>query len=148
IEPQGTAVSELPARAGVSKEAISAAVGFLGRRGYANVVAGPGARAGNRGKIVALTARGMAARDAFDAHTAAVEEAWRDRFGAAQVASLGDALGSVAAHKTGDNPTIALGLAPHADGWRARGRYRAQTKALLADPWAALPRHPMVLHRG
>jgi len=46
-------------------------------------------------------------------------------------------------------PALALGLEPYPDGWRAeRTPYRAQTEAMLADPVSALPRYPMVLHRG
>ena len=40
------------------------------------------------------------------------------------------------------------GLEPYPEGWRASGRYLAQTNAMLADPVTGLPRHPLVLHRG
>src|SRR5262245_12306988 len=54
------------------------------------------------------------------------------------------------------NARRVLSLACDEGGLRAHGRYRAQTKALLAGPWAALlagpgaalPRHSMILHWG
>ena len=104
--------------------------------------------AAGRGQVVRLTERGMAARQAHGEICRGVEEHWQDRFGAAEIGRLRDCLRRVAGHRSGDQPTIGLGLRPYPDGWRARGRYRAQSDAVLADPWAALPRQPMVLHRG
>ena len=43
---------------------------------------------------------------------------------------------------------LADGLAPPAGCWRGAKPYLAQTERLLADPTAALPWQPMVLHRG
>ena len=43
---------------------------------------------------------------------------------------------------------LAQGLHPYPEGWRAHTPYLAQTTRLLADPIRALPRYPMVLHRG
>jgi hypothetical protein len=43
---------------------------------------------------------------------------------------------------------LAAGLVPPAGGWRGEKPYRAQTERMLADPLAAIPWHPMVLHRG
>ena len=43
----------------------------------------------------------------------------------------------------------ASALQPYPAGGRAaRNPYRARTQAMLADPVSALPRYPMVLHRG
>jgi hypothetical protein len=95
LSADGVPVRDLPPRSGVSKEAITAAVGLLQRNGYA-----------------------------------AVEP---DRLAKALI--------------TGRR--LALGLQPYPDGWRAaRNPYRARTQAVLADPASALPRYPMVLHRG
>ncbi len=64
-------------------------------------------------------------------------------------AGCANVLAAVAGHQAGDGgPSLALGLQPYPDGWRSRPPYLAQTKAFLADPAGALPRHPMVLHRG
>jgi hypothetical protein len=43
---------------------------------------------------------------------------------------------------------LADGLAPPDGGWRSRSPYRSQTRAVLTDPVEALPRFPMVSHRG
>jgi hypothetical protein len=43
---------------------------------------------------------------------------------------------------------LAEGLHPPEGGWRTAKPYLAQTQRMLAEPTAALPWHPMVLHRG
>jgi hypothetical protein len=43
---------------------------------------------------------------------------------------------------------LAEGLRPPGGCWRAAKPYLAQTQRVLADPTAALPWQPMVLHRG
>jgi hypothetical protein len=126
----------LPALSGVSKEAITAAVGFLQRHGYAVVEPDPASGS----KRVRLTQQGLAAQAQHDRLAKAVERRWRRRFG-------GDFDRLAKALITGRQ--LALGLQPYPDGWRAaRNPYRARTQAVLADPASALPRYPMVLHRG
>jgi DNA-binding MarR family transcriptional regulator len=141
----GTRVRDLPVLAGVSREAVSSSTGFLERGGYVELGPDPAAP---RGQIIRLTDRGRSASQAHGEICRGVEDLWPDRFGAARIGRLRDRLKDVAGHRCGDQPTISLGLRPYPDGWRARGRYRAQSQAVLADPWTALPRHPMVLHRG
>jgi DNA-binding MarR family transcriptional regulator len=141
----GPRVRDLPLLAGVSREAVSSSAGFLERHGYVEIGPDPAAA---RGQVITLTDRGRAARQAHGELCRSVEDGWRERFGAAGIGRLRDCLNQVAGHRTGDQPTVGLGLRPYPDGWRARGRYRAQSEAVLADPWAALPRQPMVLHRG
>jgi len=127
---------DLPTRSGVSKEAITAAVGFLQRNGYAAVEAGPDGRS----KLVRLTDEGLAAQTQHGRLAKAVERRWRKRLG-------GDFDRLAGALITGRQ--LALGLQPYPDGWRAaRNPYRARTEAVLADPAAALPQYPLVLHRG
>ena len=129
-------VRDLPTRSGVSKEAITAAVGFLQRNGYAAVEPDP---AGGS-KLVMLTDKGIAARAQHARLAKAAERRWRKRLG-------GDFDRLAKALITGRQ--LALGLQPYPDGWRAaRNPYRARTEAVLADPASALPRYPMVLHRG
>ena len=129
-------VRDLPTRSGVSKEAITAAVGFLQRNGYAAVEPDP---AGGS-KLVRLTEQGLAARAQHARLAKAVERRWRKRLGG-DFDRLAKALIS--------GRQLALGLQPYPDGWRAaRNPYRARTEAVLADPASALPRYPMVLHRG
>jgi DNA-binding MarR family transcriptional regulator len=136
LSADGFPVRDLPARSGVSKEAITAAVGFLQRSGYVAVAPDPATGA----KLVRLTDQGLLAQTQHARLAKAVERRWRKRLGAG-FDRLSKAL------LTGDQ--LALGLRPYPDGWRAaRNPYRARTEAVLADPASALPQYPMVLHRG
>jgi hypothetical protein len=136
LSVDGSPVRGLPARSGVSKEAITAAVGFLQRNGYAAVEPDPASSS----KLAKLTEQGLAAQAQHARLVKAVERRWRKRLG-------GDFDRLAKALITGQQ--LALGLQPYPDGWRAgRNPYRARTEAVLADPASALPRYPMVLHRG
>jgi DNA-binding MarR family transcriptional regulator len=136
LSADGVQLRDLPALSGVSKEAITAAVGFLRRQGYAVVEADPA----NRSKLVTLTAQGVAAQAQHARLVKAVERRWRKRLG-------GDFDRLTKALVSGRQ--LALGMQPYPDGWRAaRNPYRARTQAVLADPASALPQYPMVLHRG
>jgi len=136
LSADGLPQRDLPANSGVSKEAITAAVGFLRRNGYVAVEPDP---AGGS-KLVRLTEKGLDAQARHVRIAKTVEERWRKRLGR-DFDRLSKAL------VTG--PRLALGLRPYPDGWRAsRNPYRAQTEAVLADPVSALPWYPMVLHRG
>jgi DNA-binding MarR family transcriptional regulator len=136
LSVDGVPVRDMPARSGVSKEAITAAVGFLQRSGYAAVE--PDSASG--AKLVRLTDQGLAAQAKHARLAKAVERRWRKRLGPG-FDRLSKAL------VTGQQ--LAVGLRPYPDGWRAaRNPYRARTEAVLADPASALPRYPMVLHRG
>ena len=118
-------VRDLPRLSGVSKEAISMALGFLERRKLAEVEAAP---AGGRGKVVRLTPAGRAAREADGRLLGVVEQRWEGRFGEQEIESLRDALEHVAKAPLAE---------PYADGWRASVRAPE-----------TLPDFPMVLHRG
>jgi DNA-binding MarR family transcriptional regulator len=136
LSADGVPVRDLPALSGVSKEAITAAVGFLQGNGYALVEP----ESDSRAKLVRLTERGLAAQAQHARLAKAVERRWRKRL-AGDFDRLSKALIS--------GRQLALGLRPYPDGWRAaRNPYRARTQAVLADPASALPRYPMVLHRG
>jgi DNA-binding MarR family transcriptional regulator len=136
LSAEGVPVRDLPALSGVSKEAITAAVGFLRRHGYAVVEPDPV----RRSKLVTLTGRGLAAQQQHTRLVTAVERRWRRRLGG-EFDRLTKAV--ISGHR------LALGLRPYPDGWRAaRNPYRTRTQAMLADPASTLPRYPMVLHRG
>ena len=137
-------VAGLPPRAGLSREAMSRALGLLDRHGYAVVEPDPAA---SRRKVARLTARGQRAQDDHHRTVGAVEQRWRDRFGEALVDGLAGALRGLFA-ETGGQQRIAAGLVPYPGGWRAHPPYLSQTEAMLADPAAALPHYPMVSHRG
>jgi hypothetical protein len=115
---------DLPSMSGVSKEAVAMAIGFLERRHLAEPQAGGSVR---------LTATGLDALDGFWARAAHVEHE-----------ALREALAAVVSR----SETLAEGLVPPPGCWRGERPYSAQTQRLLANPTAALPWHPMVLHRG
>jgi hypothetical protein len=124
IGSDGVRVRDLPALSGLSKQAITMAVGYLVR----NRLATPGP-----GRCSGLTPDGLDALEGY-LHRAARLENNR----------LRDALGAVVAQQE----ALCAGLVPLDGCWRAAKPYLAQTLRLLADPIAALPWHPMVLHRG
>lgn len=125
LADRATSRAGLPGRTGLSKEAIAMAVGFLTRQGLA--VSSPD-------RSVSLTAPGAAAL--VDHRSRVVTTA--------DYGGLGAALAAVLAQPD----ALRVGLEPPPGCWRAKHPYLAQTRRLQADPVAALPRHPMVLHRG
>ncbi|HEY3765194.1 MAG TPA: hypothetical protein VGL44_08545 [Gaiellales bacterium] len=133
-------VRDLPRAGGGSKEAMAIIAGHLARVKLAAVEPDPGAA---RGKVVRLTARGLAARAAYARRLAGVEEHLRERIGAAAVDRLRQALEALLA-----DPAFADGLVPPAGGWRGQPPYLAHTERLIADPRGALPHQPLMLHRG
>lgn len=124
-----TDVGGLPATGGVSKEAVAMALTWLTKNGYVEVEA----------KRARLTARGRESLARLAARHDEVE------------AGLGDAARWLRAALKPflDRPDlIAAGLHPPDEGWRGEAPYLEQTERVLADPFAHLPRYPMVLHRG
>jgi DNA-binding MarR family transcriptional regulator/uncharacterized protein YbdZ (MbtH family) len=130
LDDDGVRVSELPRRAGVSKEGMTMAVGFLTRHGYAESVADPSR---GRGKVVRLNRKGRAAQTTYGRLIGTIEERWAARFGGDTVLSLRASIDPVLS----DRPRLFSGLEPPPGGWRASIR-RPEV----------LPDYPMVLHRG
>jgi len=130
VDEDGVRVRDLPGRSGVSKEAISMAMGVLGKWGLA--VTGP-APDGGRWRVARLTPKGRYAQDKYRERLGAVENGWQARFGGPAIRAVRDALEQL----TGDQARLATGLEPPPGGWRAS----------LRSP-ATLPHYPMVLHRG
>jgi DNA-binding MarR family transcriptional regulator len=126
-------VRDLPGRSGVSKEAISMALGVLGKAGL--IVLGP-SPAGSRGQVVRLTPAGTAAQVTSASRLAAIEGTWPARFGIEALAGLTAALEGIV-EPAGERSALFHGLEPPAGGWRAS----------VPIP-ATLPYFPMVLHRG
>jgi hypothetical protein len=118
------ATKDLAALAGVSKEAAAGSISPLRDRGLIEE---------RPDRTVEPTERGLRAQAEYPALVAAVEKEWGD------VGPLRSALAGI---------DLAAGLTPYPDGWRAHPPYLKQTQRVLADPWAALPHYPMVLHRG
>ena len=109
LSVDGVPVRDLPGRPGVSKEAITAAVGFLQRSGYVAVEPDPAGGA----KVVRLTGQGLAAQAKHARLAKAVERRWRKRLGPS-FDRLTKALIS--------GPQLALGLRPYPDGGRCATR--------------------------
>jgi hypothetical protein len=120
----GARVRDLPERAGISKEAAAMSSSFLTRHRLA---------ATGADRTVALTPKGIAALADWVARSAAQGH---------------DALRSELEGMLVNTDALRAALTPPADGWRAQKPYLARTRRLLADPGAALPWQPMVLHRG
>jgi hypothetical protein len=137
VSTEGSDVRELPTLSAVSPEAVSMALTYLVKRGLMDGK-----------KVVRLTKAGAEAAEASRATHGRVERAWTERYGRAALDRLRSAARAVLEQRDGKRCRLALGLEPHETGWRASGRYRAQTDAMLADPLTGLPRHPLVLHRG
>ena len=117
-------VAGAPQRAGISKEAVAMGESYLVRRGLAR-------RTSER--TLALTSSGRAARDDYTARVAARDD---NELRAALTGLLEQ------------TDALSAGLVPPSGCWRGEKPYAAQTERLIADPTAALPWHPMVLHRG
>jgi hypothetical protein len=117
-------IRDLPRLSGVSKEAIAMGTGFLARGKLAEI---------RPGRLISLTARGHAALKDYRARAA--------RPGDQPLRAELEAIVS-------QREALAEGLRPPEGCWRASKPYLAQTQRVLADPTAALPWQPMVLHRG
>jgi hypothetical protein len=134
-----TPITSLPLATGVSNEAVSMALTWLAREGYADVAPDPS----GRGKAVAATDAGSEAQSCHGRRLAEVEAAWDERFGRDIVGTLRTCLAAIL-----DNPSLPDALVTPAGGWRAGGPYKARTAAFVDDPRASLPQSPIVLHRG
>jgi DNA-binding MarR family transcriptional regulator len=133
LDENGVRVRDLPILSGVSKEAVSTALGFLGKKRLAVVEP---EQAASRVKVVRLTARGLMAQDAYRKRVANIEDQWRARFGNDTIGKLRKLLEGLLGD-TGEQPLLLRGLEPYPDGWRAA----------VGKP-STLPHYPMVLHRG
>jgi DNA-binding MarR family transcriptional regulator len=134
LDEKGVRVRDLPLLSGVSKEAISAALGYLQKKHVA--VVEPDQTA-SRTKIVRLTPIGRKAQDAYRQLLVAIEERWQARFGKNTISGLWEALEELVGEPVGGTSPLFRGLEPYPDGWRA----------LVRKP-NTLPHYPMMLHRG
>jgi DNA-binding MarR family transcriptional regulator len=143
-DEDGHPVADLPLLAGVSKEAVSTSMTWLTNAGYITVEPNPGAR----GKLVRLTSDGRTAQEGSRRRLGHVEGEWEKRHGNDKVATLRGRLRTILEHAGGGDGPLSAGLVTPAGGWRGTGRYEKLTAAFIESPRDALPRHPMVLHRG
>jgi hypothetical protein len=138
LDAEGTSVRELPALAGISKEAVAASLTSLKKTPFVVVDGAPASK-----RTIRLTSAGEDLRvDDRRLHDRIAKQ-WTTRFGATVLGRLRETLDRIL-----DHPALATGLTPYPDGWRASKPYLHQTEAVLADPRGRLPHHPMVLHRG
>ena len=134
LDEKGVRVRDLPLLTGVSKEAISMALGVLRKRRLAVVGTD---QAGSRAKAARLTPKGREAQDAYHRLTGIIEERWQARFGKDTIRALREPLERLVGDATAQRSPLFGGLQPYPDGWRASVR-KPNT----------LPHYPMVLHRG
>ena len=118
LNEDGVRVRDLPLLTGVSKEAISTAMGFLQKKGVAIVEA----------RVARLTPKGRKAQEDYRRLLGMIEESWHARFGKENLVTLRESLERLAGEPR---------LEPYPEGWRASVR-KPDT----------LPHFPMVLHRG
>jgi len=134
LDGEGIRLRDLPPLAGISKEAVSWAMGILVRSRLAVEVPDPAA---SRGKVARLTGAGIAAQSLYRELVGTIEQRWQERYPGGTVSALRQALEALAT-APGDQPPPLFGaLEPYPDNWRAQVR-----------PPDILPHYPMVLHRG
>jgi len=134
LDENGVLVRDIPLLSGVSKEAISMALGFLQKRCIVSV--GPGVT-GSKAKVVRLTPKGREAQEAYRKLLGTIEARWQVRFGQDNVRTLREMLERLVGEPTAPQWPLFGGLEPNPDGWRA----------VVRKP-NTLPHYPMVLHRG
>jgi hypothetical protein len=138
LDGGGTPVRELPALAGISKEAVAASLTALRKTPYVVVEGAPASK-----RTIRLTSAGEECRAEDRRLHALLGKRWSTRLGADVVGRLRDGLERIL-----DHPDLVTGLEPYPDGWRASKPYAEHTQVVLADPRGRLPHYPMVLHRG
>jgi hypothetical protein len=133
LDEDGVQLRDLGPRCGAASEVTRNAAAYLVKQGLAVVDAAP---TGGRAKVVRLTPRGRAARDAVRARVDAVEQAWRECIGVDPVDRLRHALEPLVGDP--ERPEALLrAIEP------APGCWRADVPAPDTLPW-----FPLVLHRG
>jgi DNA-binding MarR family transcriptional regulator len=98
IEADGSRLTDLAERAGMTKQSVGEAASDLEKRGYLERVPDPD---DGRAKIIRLTERGREAQSIGRGLIADIEADWAERFGADRIAALRDALEAVAAPQLG-----------------------------------------------
>ena len=130
----GTRLRDLPHLTGISKEAVTWAMGVLLRARLAVEEPDPAA---SRGKVARLTPAGLRAQHRYLELVRTVEDRWERRFGRDTVADLRRSLEALAIGTDGQPPPLFQALEPYPDNWRT-----------AVPPPGTLPYYPMVLHRG
>jgi ribosomal protein L28 len=124
IDGEVVRIRDLPRLSGVSKEAIAMAARYLSGKGLAELRPERSITLSAAGRDALADCRARAARRRHQALQAFLEAILSQR------------------------EALAKGLVPPPGCWRGEKPYLTQTQRVLADPAAALPWQPMVLHRG
>jgi DNA-binding MarR family transcriptional regulator len=103
IEPDGSRLTDLAERAGMTKQSVGEVASELERRGYLERVPDPD---DGRAKIIRLTERGHAAQALGREIIDEIEREWGERYGVEQVAALRDALEAITAERLGALPVV------------------------------------------
>lgn len=134
LNERGVRLSDLPRLSGVSKEAISMAMGILAKQRLAVIEPDP---AGNKFKLARLTPSGRKTQTTYRKLMQKIEQLWQVRFGEDKIENLRSSLEKLIGDGTAEDAPLFGALEPHPDGWRAS----------VPKP-NTLPHYPMVLHRG
>ena len=101
IEPEGSRLTDLAERAGMTKQSVGEVASDLERRGYVERVPDP---SDGRAKIIRLTPRGREVQALGRRLIADVERDWAERYGEERVAALREALEAITAARLGAVP--------------------------------------------
>jgi DNA-binding MarR family transcriptional regulator len=98
IDPDGTRLTDLAARANMTKQSVGEVVTELERRDYVERVPDPD---DGRAKIIRLTTRGHEAQALGIRIIDEIEQEWAERFGVERVEALREALEAITAERLG-----------------------------------------------
>ena len=98
IDPEGSRLTDLAERAGMTKQSVGEVTTDLEQRGYVERAPDP---ADGRAKIIRLTERGHEAQTLGFELIAEIEREWGERIGEERVAALRDALEAITAERLG-----------------------------------------------
>ena len=101
IDPEGSRLTDLAERAGMTKQTVGEVTSDLEKLGYVERVPDP---SDGRAKIIRLTERGHAAHAIGRGLIEDIERDWGERFGAERVTALRELLEEIAAERLGAIP--------------------------------------------
>jgi DNA-binding MarR family transcriptional regulator len=101
IDPEGSRLTDLAERAGMTKQTVGEVTSDLEKLGYLERVPDP---SDGRAKIIRLTQRGHEAHSIGRGLIEDIERDWGERFGTERVAALRELLEEIAAERLGAIP--------------------------------------------
>jgi DNA-binding MarR family transcriptional regulator len=109
VDLEGTRLTALAERSGLTKQAVGEVVDDLERMGYVERVGDP---ADGRAKIIRLTERGWEGQRAAQRVFADIERRWAERFGEERLSTLRELLEEIAAGSDASAVETRRGFAP------------------------------------